>query len=137
MATTTFIHLLHLLMMNLRHHLLPQATTRGSTIYKPQPIETCARITCYRPHSVTPDEVLNTNHNSYSRHKIDNITTHNPWLFNQVETIRTSHNSHTHTGTICHFEPQQRNTTCLPSIPSHNSRDAPAKFILKVFIQSL
>jgi len=77
---------------------------------------------------VTLGGVLNTNHNSYSRHKISNTIGHNLWLTNQVETLHMSHNSHTHTGyqyqqaitqdrhvfTLhsepqlkeCHFEPQ-------------------------------
>jgi len=62
-------------MMNLRYALLPQVTTRGSAIYKPQLVETCAGITCYGPHFVTPGGVPNMNHNSYSRHKIGNMAT--------------------------------------------------------------
>ncbi|QCD96113.1 hypothetical protein DEO72_LG6g815 [Vigna unguiculata] len=106
MATTMFIHLLYLLMMTLRYPLLSHATTRGSTIYKTQLVETRARTTCYGPHSVTSCEVPNMNHNSYSRHKICNITGHNPWLLNQVEIICTSHNLHTHIDTIRHSESQ-------------------------------
>jgi len=85
-------------MMTLRYPLLLEATTHGSTIYKLLFVDTHARLTCYGPPSITPDGVPNTNHNSFSRHKTSNITSHNSWLPNQVETIRTSHNSHIHTG---------------------------------------
>jgi len=69
-------------MMTLRYPLLPQAITRGSTIYDSLLIETRAGITCYRPHSVMAGGVPNKNHSSYSRHKIDNINGHNLWLLN-------------------------------------------------------
>ena len=49
--------------------------------------------------SVTLGGVPIKNHKLYSQHKICNIIGHNPWLPNQEETIRTSHNSHTHTYT--------------------------------------
>jgi len=93
------IHVLHPWMITLRYPLLPQATTRGSTIYKPQLIDIRAGLSCYKPPFVMSGGVPNTKHNLYSQHKISNINGHNLWLLNQVETICTSHNSHTHTGT--------------------------------------
>ena len=59
MATTKFIHILHLNMMILRYPLLPQATTRGSTIYKPQLVDTRVGLSCYEPPVVTPSGVPN------------------------------------------------------------------------------
>ena len=79
--------------------MLSQATTRGSTIYKPLLVDSHVGLSCYEPPSVTPGGVLNTNHNSYSQHNISKIIVHNPRLPNQVETIRMSHNSYTHTNT--------------------------------------
>jgi len=37
--------------------------------------------------------------------------------------IRTSHNSHTHTGNTRQPEPQLKDFSCSSTIPSHNSRD--------------
>jgi len=50
MTTTMFIHVLHpQVMMTLRCPLLPQATTCGSTIYKPQLVDKRAGLSCYEP----------------------------------------------------------------------------------------
>jgi len=46
-------------MMILRYPLLPQATTRGSTIYKPQLVDTRVGLSCYEPPVVTPSGVPN------------------------------------------------------------------------------
>jgi len=65
-------------------------------LYKPQPVDTRVRLSFYEPPSLTPGGVLNTIYNSYSRHKINYVTSYNLWLPNQVEKIHTSHNLHTH-----------------------------------------
>ena len=132
------IHILYLQMITLRYPLLPQATTRGSTTYKPQLVDTRARLSCYEPPSVTSGRVPNMNHSSYSRHKINNITSHNPWLPNQVETIRISHNSHTHTGYqyhqattqdrhvfTLHPEPQLKGCHSKPQLKEWSNKSPP------------
>jgi len=47
----------------------------------------------------------------------EQITGHNLWLLNRVETLHTSHNLHTHTGTICHSEPQLKEYHVLTLYP--------------------
>jgi len=41
-----------------------------------------------------------------------------------VETLRASHNSHTHIDNTCQFDPQVKECSCSSAISSHNSRDA-------------
>jgi len=48
---------------------------------------------------------------------------HNLWLLNQVENLRTSHNTHTHTGNTLQSKPQLKECSCSSVISSHNSRD--------------
>ena len=130
MVTNIFIHVLHLQMMTLRHPLLPQATTRGSTIYKPQLVKTRARLSCYRPHSVTLGGVSNTNNNSQSRHKISiSLATTYDCIIEWRPFVRAT----TRTLTLVPLTRLKPGiATCLPSITSHNSRNAPVKSILKV-----
>ena len=88
--------------------------------YKPQLVEHMLE-TCYRPHSVTPSGVPNTNivrnvprlPNSSTDFKEDNLS----------RPIHTSHNSHTHTGNTRQSEPQLKECFCSSAILSHNSRD--------------
>ena len=102
--------------------MLPQAITRGSTICKPPVVDTRAGLSYYEWQSVTSCGVPNTKHNSYSRHKISNITGHNLWLPNQVETIGTSHNLQTHTGYQYH-QATTRDCHVFTFILSNNSRN--------------
>ena len=75
------------------------ATSHNSWFHhlQPQLGDTRAWLSCFQPQSITSSGVANPQHNLYSHHKISNITDHKLWLPNQVEIIRTSHNSHIHT----------------------------------------
>jgi len=42
---------------------------------------------------------------------------------NRSESIRTSHNQHTHTNNTCQPEPQLNSSSCSSVIPSHNSME--------------
>ena len=118
-----FIHVLHLQMITLKDPSLPQATTCGSTIYKPQPVETRARISCYGLHSITSSEVPSTNYNLYSRQKIStSLVTTCDCLIKWKPSVRAI------TRTLTLVPPtilnhNSRNVTCLPSILSRNSRN--------------
>jgi len=78
---------------------------------------------CYGPHSATPGGIPNTNHNSYSRHKIN--TSLATTCDCSIE-WRPSVQATTHTLTlVTHIIPSHnsRNVQCSSSISSHNSRD--------------
>jgi len=133
-----FIHILRLQMMTLRYPLLPQATTCGPTIYKSQLVDTCVGLSYYEPLFVTLVGVPNTNHNLYSRHKINNIIGYNLRLPNQVKTIHTNHNLHTHTGFqyhqattwdhhmfTLHLEPQLKGFHFEPQLKECYSKSPP------------
>jgi len=88
--------------------------------HKPQLVEHM-RKTCYGPHSIMPGGVPNTNIVVMSQdYQTRRLTTEEGNLFGPIST---SHNSHTHTGNTCQFEPQLKDSSCSSVIPSHNSRD--------------
>jgi len=62
-----------------RVYLPSLATSHNSWfhLYKPQRVDTCSRLSCYEPSSITLGGVPNTNHNLYSQHKIRNLIGHN------------------------------------------------------------
>ena len=109
--------------MTLGYPLPPQAITRDSTIYKPQLVETRAEKSCYEPRSVTLGGLSNTNHNSYSQHKIN--TSLDTTCDCSIE-WRPSVRALTRTLTLVPptiLSHNSRNATRLPSILSHNSRN--------------
>jgi len=88
--------------------------------YKPQHVEQM-RETCYRPYSVTPSGVHNTNIIRTSQdYQTRQLNTEDENLY---RLIRTSHNLHTHTGNTRQPEPQLKSSSCSSVIPSHNSKD--------------
>ena len=88
--------------------------------YKPQLVEH-VRETCYRPHSVTPGGVPNTD---IVRNVLRLLNSSAKYRRGKSSgPIRTSHNLHNHTNNTHQSEPQLKDSSYSSAILSHNARD--------------
>ena len=125
-------------MITSRHPLLPPPTSHN--------LKNTWGKSCYGPHSAKLGGVPNTNHNSYSWHKIitslaityDCLIEWRPFVRATTSTLtlvthtilsQNSRNIPCPSSILSHnlkdviLSHNSKNATCLPSIPSHNSRD--------------